>query len=211
MITIGFFFYVTLVNTQWLLTTSPSSCQHTILPGQQTSTHTVLQALVCGGLSNPYLWHTEKWCKGKYIGLGHSTSVTLCPILVVAWLLAHLNLHKAKPDQPLCSYYHTESKTYCCLASQDILQILCALPYITCISVSVQLLWSAIHYVPAVLWHFSLVGLMPCSSSLLASGMLTPCFASCILMPCFASGMFSPASSCKDWPNSCLLVVIPSF
>ena len=124
--------------------------------------------------------------KGKYIGHGYSTSVTLCPILVVAWLLAHLNLHKAKPDQPLCSYYHTESKTYCCLASQDILQILCALPYITCISVSVQLLWSAIHYVPAVLWHFSLVGLMPCSSSLLAAGILMQCNAmlpACPVLP----------------------------
>ena len=40
--------------------------------------------------------------------------------------MAHLNLHKAKPDQPLCSYYHTVSKTYRYLASQDITQVLCA-------------------------------------------------------------------------------------
>ena len=30
--------------------------------------------------------------------------------------------------------------------------------YMTCISVSTQHLWSAAHYVPAVLWHFSLAG-----------------------------------------------------
>ena len=62
--------------------------------------------------------------KGKCIGHGHSTSTTLCPILAVAHWVAHLNLHKAKPDQPLCSYYHTASKTYQYLASQDITQVL---------------------------------------------------------------------------------------
>ena len=64
--------------------------------------------------------------KGERIGHGRSTSTTLCPILAVAHRVAHLNLHKAKPDQPLCSYYHTESKTYQYLASQDIMQALCA-------------------------------------------------------------------------------------
>ena len=62
--------------------------------------------------------------KGKCIGHGCSTSATLCPILAVAHQVAHLNLHKAKPDQPLCSYYHTESKIYHFLASQDIMQVL---------------------------------------------------------------------------------------
>ena len=64
--------------------------------------------------------------KGKHVGHGRSTSATLCPILAVAHQVAHLNLHKAKPDQPLCSYYHTESKTYRYLASQDITKVLCA-------------------------------------------------------------------------------------
>ena len=62
--------------------------------------------------------------KGERIGHRCSTSVTLCPILAVAHRVAHLNLHRAKPDQPLCSYYHKESKTYQYLASQDITQVL---------------------------------------------------------------------------------------
>ena len=62
--------------------------------------------------------------KGERIGHGRSTSATLCPILAVAHRVAHLNLHKAKPDQSLCSYYHTASKTYQYLASQDITQVL---------------------------------------------------------------------------------------
>ena len=62
--------------------------------------------------------------KCERIGHGRSTSATLCPILAVAHRVAHLNLHKAKPDQPLCSYYHTESKTYWYLASQDITKVL---------------------------------------------------------------------------------------
>ena len=62
--------------------------------------------------------------KGKRIGHGCSTSATLCPILAVAHRVAHLNLHKAKPHQPLCSYYHTASSSYCYLASQDIMQVL---------------------------------------------------------------------------------------
>ena len=61
--------------------------------------------------------------KGECIGHRRSTSATLCPILAVAHRVAHLNLHKAKPDQPLCSYYHTASKTYWYLASQDITQV----------------------------------------------------------------------------------------
>jgi hypothetical protein len=62
--------------------------------------------------------------KGKHIGHRHSNSATVCPILAVAHWVVHLNLHKAKPDQTLCSYYHTASKTYCYLASQDIMQVL---------------------------------------------------------------------------------------
>ena len=64
--------------------------------------------------------------KGERIGHGHSTSATLCPILAVAHWVAKLNLHGAKLDQPLCSHYHTESKTYQYLTSQDITQVLCA-------------------------------------------------------------------------------------
>ena len=64
--------------------------------------------------------------KGNRSFHGHSMSVTLYPILTVAPWVAHLNLHKAKPDQPLCSYYHKASKTYQYLASQDIMQALCA-------------------------------------------------------------------------------------
>ena len=41
--------------------------------------------------------------KGERIGHGHSTSATLCPILAVAYQVAHLNLQKAKLHQPLCS------------------------------------------------------------------------------------------------------------
>jgi hypothetical protein len=62
--------------------------------------------------------------KGKCTGYGCSTSTTLCPLLSVAHQVVHLNLHKAKPDQPLCSYYHTVSKTYHYLTSQDIILLL---------------------------------------------------------------------------------------
>ena len=61
--------------------------------------------------------------KGERIGHGRSTSATLCPILAVAHRVAHLNLHKAKSHQPLCSYSYTVSSTYCYLASQDITQV----------------------------------------------------------------------------------------
>ena len=62
--------------------------------------------------------------KGKHIGHRCSTSATLFPILAVAHWVAHLNLHKAKSHQPLCSYYHTASSSYRYLASQDITQVL---------------------------------------------------------------------------------------
>ena len=62
--------------------------------------------------------------KGKHIGHGRFTSATLCPILAVAHWVVHLNLHKAKSHQPLCSYYHTASSSYRYLASQDITQVL---------------------------------------------------------------------------------------
>ena len=49
--------------------------------------------------------------------------------------------------------------------------------------------------------HFSLVGLMPYSSSLLATGILRQCCTTC---------MSSPIQSCQDFPNSFWLVAIPS-
>ena len=61
---------------------------------------------------------------GERIGHRRSTSATLCPVLAVAHWVAYLNLHMAKPDQSLCSYYHNASKTYQYLASQDITQVL---------------------------------------------------------------------------------------
>jgi hypothetical protein len=61
--------------------------------------------------------------KGKCIGHGYSTSMTLSPILAVAHQADHLNSHKAKLHQSLCSYYYTESKTYHYVTSQDITQV----------------------------------------------------------------------------------------
>ena len=60
--------------------------------------------------------------KGKHISQRHTTSATLCLILTVAHWVAHLNLHKARPHQPLCSYHHTASSSYLNLAFQDIIQ-----------------------------------------------------------------------------------------
>ena len=37
----------------------------TVLPRQQTGTHTVLRDTAHGGFSNTYLWHTEKRCKRR--------------------------------------------------------------------------------------------------------------------------------------------------
>jgi hypothetical protein len=76
---------------------------------------------------SPLPWTHKSSVKGKHIDHIISTSVTLYPILVVVHQVAHLNSHKAKPHQPLCSYYHTASKAYCSLASQDIIQILCSI------------------------------------------------------------------------------------
>ena len=172
-----------------------------IQPRQQTCTHTVLQALPM--VDFPTLTNdTQKnSVKGKCIGHGYSISVTLCPILAVAHQVAHLNSHKAKPQQPLCSYYHTARKTYHYLASQDITQLLCASALHHPCFVSTQLLWSAALYIPVVLWLFSLAELMLYSSNLLAAGILTWCSTTC---------MSSPAPSRQDCPNSCWLVAIPS-
>ena len=117
MITIGFFFYVTLVNTQWLLTTSPSSCQHTILPGQQTSTHTVLQALVCGGLSNPYLWHTEKQCKRQvyWPWIFHLCDTLPHPSSSMAVGSSQLTQGKARPTTVLLLPYRKQNLLLSCI------------------------------------------------------------------------------------------------
>jgi hypothetical protein len=63
---------------------------------------------------------------GMQIGHGHSTFATLYPILAVAHQVVNLNPHIAKPDQPLCSSYHTARKTYHYLTSKYITQVLCA-------------------------------------------------------------------------------------
>jgi hypothetical protein len=158
----------------------------------KTSTHTVLRVFVRGGLSNPYLWLIENGVKGERIGHGPSTSVTLCLILAVANWVAHLNSHKAKPHQTLCSYYHIAGKTYRYLVSQDITQVLHA---------------SALHHPhfcvnPASMECCSLCtssdmalfscGLMPYSSNLLAIG---------ILMECSATYMTSPAPHVRTVPT----------
>ena len=66
----------------------------------------------------------KKGINDKRIGHSHSTSATLCPIVVVVHQVAHVNLHKAKPHQQLRCSYCTVSKTYHYLASQDIMQVL---------------------------------------------------------------------------------------
>ena len=72
-----------------------------------------------------FTFGTQRNCiKGKHIGYIHFTSATLCPILAVLHLVAHLNSHKASPHQPLCSVYHTASSSYRYLAYQDIVQVL---------------------------------------------------------------------------------------
>jgi hypothetical protein len=63
-------------------------------------------------------------------GTGHSClpklcSATLFYFLAVAHWKAHLKSNKAMSLQPLSFYYHTASKSYHYLASQDITQILC--------------------------------------------------------------------------------------
>ena len=204
MIMIGFFFYVAIVNTQWLWHFWQLAIQvanHPILLREETGTHTVHLAFVHGRLLT-FTFDTQKnGIKGKHIGHRCSTSATLCPILAVPHWVAHLNSQKAKPHQPLCSYYHTASKIYCYLASQDIMQVLCASAIHHPHSVSTPLLWSAAHYIPAVLCHFSHVGLISYSSSLLAAGVLTQRSTLC---------RSSPTSSCQDCQNSCWLVAIPS-
>ena len=93
------------------------------LPRQQPCIHTAFWAFACWRLSNPYLWH-KKWCKQQAHWPWMFHPHDSLSILAVAHWVAHLNLHKAKPGQPLCSYYHTASKTYCYLVSQEITQII---------------------------------------------------------------------------------------
>ena len=112
----------------------------------------------------------ENSVKGKHIRHGCSTSVTLCPILAVTCWVTHLNSHKAVPHQPLCSYYHTDLRSIATLQPKTSPRYSVHHPYITCYSMSTQLLWSTTNYIPAVLWHFSLTGLMPYSSSVMATG-----------------------------------------
>ena len=64
--------------------------------------------------------------KGKHISNRQSTCATLWAMLAVAHQVAHLSQHKARPHQPLCSYFHTASSSYCYLASQDMTRVLCA-------------------------------------------------------------------------------------
>jgi hypothetical protein len=136
----------------------------------------------------------------KHIGHGHSTSVTLCLILAVAHWVAHLIFHKGKPHQPLCSYYHAASKTYCYLASQDITQVLCASAlHHPCFCVNPASVECHSLCTSSAVAFFSR-GSMPYSSSLLATGILI----------CSATCMSSPVPSCQDCPNSSLLVAIPS-
>jgi hypothetical protein len=119
--------------------------------------------------------------------------VTLCLILTVANWVAHLISHKAKPHQTLCPYYHIASKTYRYLVSQDITQVLhvsalhhpnfCVNPAsVECCSLCTS----------DAMAHFSLVGLMLSSSSLLAI---------VILMECSATYMTSPAPHVRTVPT----------
>ena len=111
MITIGFFFLwhsrehtVTIDNKPFKLS-NVQFYQDNKPVLTQTS-----KLLYTANLFLPYLWHTENSVNGECIGHGHFTSATLCPIQEVAHWVAHLNFHKAKPHQPLYSYYHTASK-----------------------------------------------------------------------------------------------------
>ena len=64
----------------------------------------------------------QKNCvKSNCIGHRCTTSGTLFLILAVAHQVAHRNPHKAMPNQPLCSYYHSASSSYLNLASQNII------------------------------------------------------------------------------------------
>ena len=93
--------------------------------------------------------------------------------------VAHLNAHKAAPNQLMCSYYLTVGNSYYSLASQDITQYTMQQPHITHSYLSTNLLQIAVHFVPVVMWHFSLARLMPCSSSWLATDILMPCSTTC--------------------------------
>ena len=102
----------------------------------------------------------------------------------------------------LCSYDHTARSSSRYLASQDITQVLLASALHHprfCVN---QPLSSVTNYAPVAQWQFTLEEKMPCSSNLLAAGVLMKCFTTC---------MSSPAPSCQDCPNLCWLVAIPSF
>ena len=124
MITIGFFFLwslgehtVTFNNKPFMLSNVPFYHGNKPEPIQSKLMHTADILTLT--------FNTQKnGVKGKNIGHRRSTSATLCPILAVAHRVVRLNLHKAKLHQPLCSYYHTASSSYCYLASQDITQVL---------------------------------------------------------------------------------------
>ena len=173
----------------------------TVLSRQQACTHTVLWAVACGRLSYPYHWNTEKQCKRQAHWPWTFHLHNTLPYPSSSPLGGPSNLHKAKPDQPLCSYYHTVSKSYQYLASQDITQVLHAStlhdPRFCVNPASVECCSLCTSCAMAL---FS-CRLMPYSSSLLATGVLTQCS---------ATYMSSPIQSCQDCPNSSWLVAITS-
>ena len=117
----------------------------------------------------------------------------VCPILAVVHWVAHLTYTRQSQTNYCAPTTIQQARPTGILHPKTSRKYSVRQPYITHVSVSTQLLWSAALYVPAVLWHFSLAGSMPYSSSLLAAGVLTQCYATC---------MSSPVPSCQDCPNS---------
>ena len=97
-----------------------------VLQGQQTCTNRVFQVAAHSRLFNPYLWYSKEWFK-RYVHWPQS--FYLCNTLPHpsnSTLGGSPQPTQGKLHQPLCSYYHTASNSYCYLASQDIMQVLWA-------------------------------------------------------------------------------------
>jgi hypothetical protein len=110
------------------------------------------------------------------------------------WLIATSTRQRATPNMVLLSQFKKQCLPLSCISRHQ--------PSSLCSSLtSPQLysnpaLWNDTQNVPAELWHFSPEGSIPCSPSVLATGILTQFSATCML---------SPSPSYQDCSHLCLL------
>ena len=144
-----------------------------ILPRQQTCTHTDFQAVVHCKLISPLPLTHRKQCKWRvyWPWTFHLCNTLPHPRSSTLGCSSQLPQGKATPTTVLLLPYSKQGLALSCIPRHHAIT-----PFISPTSPSflcqLWLLWSAAHFLLVVLWHFSLAGSIPYSSSLLAVGVL---------------------------------------